>query len=76
MAGTPPTVKLRCSACGHETLSSLFYRGPGQHRCPVCAGKLVLAPGEPERRSGRDRRRRRVLRRWPDWRQGTDRREP
>lgn len=71
----PTSVSLRCSACGHETVSSLFYRGPGQHRCPECGGKLVLAPGENDRRSGADRRRRRVLKRWPDWRSGDDRRE-
>ncbi|MEX2193764.1 MAG: hypothetical protein WD844_00625 [Thermoleophilaceae bacterium] len=75
MTSAPSTVLLRCSACGHETVPSLFYRGPGQHRCRDCGCKLVLAPGVPERRSGEDRRRRRVPGRWPDWRSGPDRRE-
>jgi hypothetical protein len=34
----------------------------------------VLASDQDERRRGTDRRRRRFLKRWPDWRDGTDRR--
>jgi hypothetical protein len=74
VTGVSATVLLRCDACGEESASSLFYRGPGQHRCG-CGGKFVLAPGSPERRKGKDRRRRRVPGKWPDWRSGPDRRE-
>jgi hypothetical protein len=34
----------------------------------------VLADPADDRRNGADRRRRRFLKRWPDWRDGTDRR--
>jgi hypothetical protein len=60
--------------CGADTVSALFWRGPGQHGCMQCGGQLVLARPTDERRTGDDRRRRRFLKRWPDWRNGTDRR--
>ncbi len=60
--------------CGADTVSALFWRGPGQHGCTTCGGQLVLAKPADERRKGDDRRRRRFLKRWPDWRNGTDRR--
>jgi hypothetical protein len=67
-------VALRCVDCGAEAVSALFWRGPGQHGCSECGGYLVLASPADERRQGVDRRRRRFLKRWPDWRGGTDRR--
>jgi hypothetical protein len=57
-----------------EAVSALFWRGPGQHSCRECSGQLLLADPADDRRSGPDRRRRRFLKRWPDWRDGTDRR--
>lgn len=67
-------VELRCVDCGAESVSALFWRGPGQHGCSECGGQLVLATDGDERRTGADRRRMRFLKRWPDWRDGTDRR--
>ena len=67
-------VELRCVDCGTESVSALFWRGPGQHGCTECGGQLVLARSADDRRTGADRRRRRFLKRWPDWRNGTDRR--
>ena len=60
--------------CGTDAVSALFWRGPGQHGCTTCGGQLVLAKPTDDRRKGDDRRRRRFLKRWPDWRNGTDRR--
>jgi hypothetical protein len=57
-----------------EGVSSLFWRGPGQHGCSECGGQLLLANPADERRQGADRRKRRFLKRWPDWRGGMDRR--
>jgi hypothetical protein len=70
----PVGVELRCVDCGAESVSSLFWRGPGQHGCGECGGQLVLASDQDERRAGADRRRKRFLKRWPDWRAGADRR--
>lgn len=70
----PVGVELRCVDCGAETVSALFWRGPGQHGCADCGGQLALASDQDERRAGADRRRKRFLKRWPDWREGTDRR--
>ena len=67
-------VDLRCVDCGARAVSALFWRGPGQHSCTECGGQLVLDSSADERRQGVDRRRRRFLKRWPDWRGGTDRR--
>ena len=67
-------VELRCVDCGANAVSALFWRGPGQHGCTTCGGYLVLASPTDERRRGPDRRRRRFLKRWPDWRGGIDRR--
>ena len=67
-------VDLRCVDCGAEAVSALFWRGPGQHGCSACSGQLILASPADERRQGADRRRRRFLKRWPDWRGGADRR--
>ena len=55
-------------------MSALFWRGPGQHGCRECGGQLVLADPADDRRTGADRRKRRFLKRWPDWRGGADRR--
>ena len=60
--------------CGIEAVSALFWRGPGQHGCGECGGQLVLAKPTDDRRKEADRRKKRFLRRWPDWRNGTDRR--
>jgi len=60
--------------CGTEAVSALFWRGPGQHGCAGCGGQLVLASAAEDRRGGDDRRRKRFLKRWPDWRNGKDRR--
>jgi hypothetical protein len=57
-----------------EAVSALFWRGPGQHGCSQCGGQLVLAKPAEDRREGEDRRRKRFLKRWPDWRNGKDRR--
>jgi hypothetical protein len=62
--------------CGSETASALFWRGPSQHGCKECGGYLELVRHEEDRRSGIDRRRKRFLKRWPDWRNGADRRAP
>lgn len=68
-------VRLSCVRCGQPGLSALVYRGPGQHGCRRCGATLVLADGEDERRSGRDRRRNGGMWGWPDWRSGYERRE-
>ena len=60
--------------CGTDAVSALFWRGPGQHRCSECGGQLVLARPTDDRRKGADRRKKRFLKRWPDWRNGRDRR--
>ena len=67
-------VELRCVDCGTNAVSALFWRGPGQHGCSECGGQLVLARESDERRGGMDRRKKRFFKRWPDWRNGTDRR--
>ena len=67
-------VELRCVDCGTSAVSALFWRGPGQHGCSECGGQLVLARGDEDRRKGEDRRKKRFFKRWPDWRNGTDRR--
>ena len=60
--------------CGIGAVSALFWRGPGQHGCNECGGQLVLLRPEDDRRKEIDRRRKRFLKRWPDWRNGLDRR--
>ena len=67
-------VDLRCVDCGTEAVSAMFWRGPGQHGCKDCGGQLVLARPAEDRRGSADRRRKRFLKRWPDWRNGKDRR--
>jgi hypothetical protein len=49
------------------------YRGRGAHRCG-CGGALVLDDPAIDRRNGGDRRRV-LVRRWPEWRGGPERRE-
>lgn len=69
-------VRLECEDCPAQSVSSLFYRGPSNHRCHHCGGALTLADPRHDRRAGTDRRDRIVSggAAWADWRSGDERR--
>ena len=68
-------VALKCTGCGHASVSSLFYRGAEAHVCRACGAPFELADPVRDRRSGSDRRADEDnAREWEEWRSGEDRR--
>jgi hypothetical protein len=66
---------LKCTGCGHGSVSALFYRGAESHVCRVCGAPFELADASRDRRSGHDRRAdEENAREWEEWRSGEERR--
>jgi hypothetical protein len=67
-------VALKCTRCGAESVSSLFYRGQDAHLCRFCHSPFELADQRRDRRAGDDRRQGNGRHGWAEWRSGDERR--